>query len=217
MQERTKVLLQMDQDQEKRYNNPSTHHNTPEHHPATADLTHQQILEAAHSRKHDLDSDSDTSTGTQRSRWRTTSILVALYLSLFLTALDGTIVATAVPAMAHDLGSATGYIWIGGAYLLANATATLIWGKLSDIWGRKLIMLAAITIFFLSSTICATASTMQILVAGRVLQGIAGGGLTLLVHVAISDLFSVRQRSLFMGMTEAVWAIAGGTFTSQKR
>lgn len=201
-------------DHEKRWNKPVTHNHTHEQQPTAVESTHHFTLEAINPRKHDLDSDSDTSTGTQRSTCRTTFILIALYLSLFLTALDGTIVATAVPAMSHDLGSATGYIWIGGAYLLANATTTPIWGKLSDIWGRKLIILAAISIFFISSTICATAATMQILVAGRALQGVAGGGLTLLVHVAISDLFSVRQRSLFMGLTEAVWAVAGGMYTS---
>lgn len=71
-------------------------------------------------------------------------------------------------------------------------------------------MLAALLLFFVSSVVCATARGMSALIAGRALQGVAGGGLLLLVHVVISDLFSMRRRSLMMGITEAVWATAGG-------
>lgn len=152
----------------------------------------------------------DATPDTPRSNLRLTFILMALFLSLFVAALDATIVATAVPVMAHELGSATGYTWIGGAYLLANAAGAPIWAKLSDIWGRKPVMLAALALFFAASAVCASAREMTVLIAGRALQGVAGGGLILLVHVVISDLFSVRRRSLIMGVTEAVWATAGG-------
>lgn len=64
--------------------------------------------------------------------------------------------------------------------------------------------------FFASSAVCATAKTMETLIIGRAFQGAAGGGLILLVHVCISDLFSLRQRSLLMGFTEGIWALAGG-------
>lgn len=138
------------------------------------------------------------------------AIITALFLSLFVSALDATIVSTALPTISRDLNSATGYTWIGGAYLLANAASGPIWAKLSDIWGRKPIMLAALAIFFASSAVCATAKTMQELIIGRAFQGTAGGGLILLVHVCISDLFSLRQRSLLMGFTEGIWALAGG-------
>ncbi|KAK5104661.1 hypothetical protein LTS08_002552 [Lithohypha guttulata] len=150
-------------------------------------------------------------TPSSRSTLRLSCILLALFLSLFVAALDATIVATAVPVITHELSSATGYSWVGGAYLIGNAVGSPIWAKLSDIWGRKMIMLSAVSIFFASSTVCATATTMRTLIAGRALQGVAGGGLILLVHVVISDLFSVRKRSLFMGITEGVWAVAGGT------
>ncbi|KAH6866779.1 MFS transporter-like protein [Alternaria rosae] len=146
----------------------------------------------------------------KRSRLRMVAIITALFLSLFVSALDATIVSTALPTISRDLNSATGYTWIGGAYLLANAASGPIWAKLSDIWGRKPIMLAALAVFFASSTVCATAKTMQELIIGRAFQGTAGGGLILLVHVCISDLFSLRQRSLLMGFTEGIWALAGG-------
>ena len=147
--------------------------------------------------------------GKTRSKFRITMILIALYLSLFVAALDATIVATAVPKITAELHSAGGYIWIGGAYLIANAAAAPIWVKLSDIWGRKPILLAAVVVFFSSSIICAAAVDMQMLLVGRSLQGAAGGGLICMVNVSISDLFSVRERSLWLGLCEGIWALSG--------
>ncbi|KAH7138616.1 MFS transporter-like protein [Dendryphion nanum] len=152
----------------------------------------------------------EASNGKQRSKWRLLAIVTALFLSLFVAALDVTIIATAAPTISRDLSSAAGYTWIGGSYLLANAASGPIWAKLSDIWGRKLIVLLALAVFFTSSVICATAKTIEALIVGRAIQGAAGGGLILLVHVCISDLFSLRQRSLLMGLTEGIWALAGG-------
>lgn len=129
-----------------------------------------------------------------RSKLKMFAILAALFLSLFIAALDQSIVATAIPTISAQLHSASGYTWIGGAYFLANAAAAPIWSKLSDIWGRKPILLAAVATFFGSSIICARASSMKMLIVGRSLQGTAGGGLILLVNVVISDLFSMRYR-----------------------
>ncbi|KAF9894295.1 hypothetical protein FE257_007798 [Aspergillus nanangensis] len=144
-----------------------------------------------------------------RSNLKICAIMLALSLGLFLSALDQTIVATATPTISADLHSGTGYVWIGGAYLLANAASSNIWANLSDIWGRKPILLAAVALFFLSSIVCAAAIDMPMLIAGRGLQGIAGGGLLQLTTIVISDLFSVRNRSLFLGLIEFIWAIAG--------
>ncbi|KAL4872233.1 hypothetical protein BDV12DRAFT_152164 [Aspergillus spectabilis] len=155
-----------------------------------------------------------------RGNWRIGAILIALALSLFISALDQTIVATATPTIAADLHSGGGYVWIGGAYLLANAASGNIWANLSDIWGRKPILLTAVALFFVSSIICATAIDMAMLIVGRSIQGVAGGGLIQLILITISDLFSVRLRSLFLGLMECTWTLAGalgpllgGTFT----
>lgn len=78
------------------------------------------------------------------------------------------------------------------AYLLASSAAGPVWAKLSDIWGRKPIILTAVMLFFCSSIICALAPSMVILIVGRVLQGVAGGGLMVMVNITISDLVSVR-------------------------
>ncbi|KAK0608951.1 Efflux pump FUS6, partial [Lasiodiplodia hormozganensis] len=145
-----------------------------------------------------------------RSNFRVTAIMMALYLALFVAALDQTIVSTAIPTITSSLHSASGYTWIGGAYLLAKSAAMPIWAKLSDIWGRKPIILASLFLFFAASILCALAQTMPMLISGRALQGVGGGGLLQLVDITIADLFSLRRRSLFIALTELMWAIAAG-------
>ncbi|EON61438.1 hypothetical protein W97_00653 [Coniosporium apollinis CBS 100218] len=145
-----------------------------------------------------------------RSNFRLVAIMIALMLSLFIAALDQTIIATAIPTISAEFQSASGYVWVGGAYLLANAAALPIWAKLSDIWGRKPILMTAVTLFFSASIVCATAVNMKMLIIGRAFQGTAAGGLIQLVNITISDLFSMRSRSLYLGLVEFVWAVAGG-------
>lgn len=129
---------------------------------------------------------------------------------MFVTALDQTIMSTAIPTITSQLHSASGYTWIGGAYLLSKAAVMPIWAKLSDIWGRKPIMLASILLFFVSSIDCAIAHTMTALILGRAIQGIGGGGLQQLTIIIITDIFSLRQRSLYLALVEVMWAVAGG-------
>lgn len=104
-----------------------------------------------------------------------------------------TIITTAVPTIAaHYKASQADYTWIGSSFLLAAAAATPIWGKLSDIWGRKPILLLANAIFFVGSLIAALSTSIKMLLAGRVIQGVGGGGLLILANICISDLFSMR-------------------------
>ncbi|KAI0154979.1 major facilitator superfamily domain-containing protein [Xylariaceae sp. FL1272] len=144
-----------------------------------------------------------------RTRPRLYGSLASLYLSLFLAALDSTIVAQSIPTICSDLHSAAGYVWIGGAYLLADAATGPIWSKFSDIWGRKPIFLVAIAVFTGASIFAAVSKSMAELIAARALQGVAAGGLVLLSTTIISDIFSVRERSFYLGLTGFVWAIAG--------
>ncbi|KAH6674768.1 major facilitator superfamily domain-containing protein [Halenospora varia] len=145
-----------------------------------------------------------------RSNLRLTGIIFALNLAMLATALDQTIVATAIPTITHDLKSASGYVWIGGANLLANAASGPIWAKLSDIFGRKPIILISNILFFSATILCGNASTMKMLIVGRTLQGVGAGGLIPMVLITVSDLFSIRLRSLFVGVMEVVWIVAGG-------
>jgi hypothetical protein len=132
-----------------------------------------------------------------------------LQLNLFLSALDTTIIAQSIPTICTDLGSAAGYVWIGGAYLLANAATGPIWAKCSDIWGRKIVLLIAVGLFAAASILAALSTNMPMLIAGRALQGMASGGLIQLSMIVVSDLFSVRKRALYMGFSGFVWALAG--------
>jgi MFS family permease len=131
-------------------------------------------------------------------------------LAMFIAALDVTIVSTAIPTICAELHSAAGYVWIGTSFLLANAAAGPIWASLSDIWGRKPILLAAVALFFLSSIICASSRNIEMLIAGRSFQGMASAGIMQLVMICISDLFSQRKQALLFGLTESMWALAGG-------
>ncbi|KAI2615858.1 MFS drug transporter [Hypoxylon sp. NC1633] len=143
-----------------------------------------------------------------RTKLRVWAILLALYLVLFVAALDQTIVATSIPTISAALHSASGYVWIGGAYLLATAAAGPIWARVSDIWGRKPALLGAVFVFAVASMIAALSINMPMLIAARALQGTAGGGLGQLVTITISDLFSVRKRALYLGLLGVVWALA---------
>ncbi|KAE9366564.1 MFS multidrug transporter-like protein [Stipitochalara longipes BDJ] len=144
-----------------------------------------------------------------RTKLRLYTILTALYLALFLSALDTTIISQSIPTICTDLRSASGYVWVGGAYLLAKAATGPIWAKISDIWGRKLVLLTAVSLFAAASILAALSINMPMLIAGRALQGVAGGGLVQLSIITISDLFSVRERSVYLGFSGFVWVLAG--------
>jgi MFS family permease len=103
-----------------------------------------------------------------------------------------TIITTAVPTIAEHFQSATGYTWIGSAYLLGAASSTPLWGKISDIFGRKPILLIANLVFFVGSLLAATSVSIGMLIAARAIQGCGGGGLIVLVNISIGDLFSMR-------------------------
>ncbi|OAA48118.1 MFS transporter [Beauveria brongniartii RCEF 3172] len=149
-----------------------------------------------------------------RSNLRVSLVMMALArlaikLVLFCSALDNSIVSTVLPTISSDLRSAGGYVWVGSAYTLGHAAASTVWANLSDIWGRKPVLLSALALFFASSVVCAAAVSMPVLIAGRAVQGTAGGGMVQMVNIIISDIFSVRRRSLFLGLLEIVWTVAG--------
>jgi sugar phosphate permease len=145
-----------------------------------------------------------------RSTFQTFVIMSCLCTCVFLAALDVTIVTTALPTIAEYFQSSAGYTWIGSAYLLANAASTPSWGKFSDIWGRKPILLCAAGIFFIGSALAGASVSISMLIVARVIQGIGGGGLIILANICISDLFSMRNRGKYFGMIGMVWAFASG-------
>ncbi|KAM0431449.1 hypothetical protein ACHAPT_005426 [Fusarium lateritium] len=179
-------------------------------------FTEENEAQAAQSRQADLEDVEHTRPSspppeppqTQRTKLETTIIATSLLVALFLSALDVTIVATAIPTISDDLQSSTGYVWIGAAYVLANASCAPTWGTLSDIWGRKSILLATLVIFWVGSLLCGAAVNMSMLIVGRAVQGIGGGGVNTLVNICIGDLFSVRERGFYYGLVGAVWGVS---------
>ena len=144
----------------------------------------------------------------RRSKPQIALIMFSLAIAVLLVALDITIVTTALPTIAEKFHSASGYTWVGSAYLIGNSAATPIWGKVSDIFGRKPILLVTNAIFFLGSLLAGVSVNMNMLIAARVIQGIGGGGLVVLVNISISDLFPMRERGAYFGIIGGVWALA---------
>ena len=104
-----------------------------------------------------------------------------------------TIISTALVTIATSFNaSESGYSWIASSYLLANAACIPLWGKVSDIYGRKPIILLANVAFLVGSLICALAKNMAMIIAGRAIQGVGGGGIIILANISVSDLFSMR-------------------------
>ena len=158
----------------------------------------------------------------QRSKLKIALIMFSLAVAVLLVALDITIVTTALPTIAEEFHSASGYTWVGSAYLIAQSAATPIWGKVSDIFGRKPILLVTNAIFFVGSLLAGVSVNIKMLIAARAIQGIGGGGLITLVNIAISDLFAMRDRGAYFGIIGGVWALAsslgpvvGGLFTQK--
>lgn len=144
----------------------------------------------------------------ERSKGKIAVIMLALCMAVFLAALDVTIITTALPTISEHFHSTSGYTWIGSAFLLANSASIPSWGKVSDIFGRKPMLLLANIIFMIGSLVAALSNSIGMLIAARAVQGIGGGGLVILVNITIGDLFSLRSRGAFYGMVGAVWAIA---------
>lgn len=117
----------------------------------------------------------------------------ALCISIFLVALDTVLIPTALPTISESFHiSDSLYAWTGSAYLLANAASIPFWGTLADVFGRKPNILVANGIFLIGSIVCAVSINAPMLIAGRTVQGLGGGGVNCLVYVCVSDLFAIR-------------------------
>lgn len=156
----------------------------------------------------------------ERSHAEIMVVITALMLAMLLAALDQTIVSTALPKIASDLNGLSKYSWVATAYLLTSAVATPLYGKISDMFGRKKIFQSAIIIFLIGSALCGAAQSMNQLIIFRALQGIGAGGLMTLVFAIIGDIVPPRQRGKYQGYFGAVFAISsvlgpllGGLFT----
>jgi len=136
------------------------------------------------------------------------TILGAILLTLFLASLDQTVVGTALPRIVTDLNGASLYAWVVSAYLLSSTITVPIYGKFSDVFGRKPMLIIGVCLFLLGSWLSGTSQTMQQLVAFRAVQGLGAGALFPLVMAIIGDLYSPRERGRFQGLFGAVFALS---------
>ena len=135
--------------------------------------------------------------------------VVALLLGLFLSAMEMTVVSTAMPTAVGDLGGVHLYAWVFAAYML-TATVTLpIYGKLADLYGRKPLMLLGIGLFLAGSFLCGHAGSMNTLILFRAIQGLGAGAIQPIAMTIVGDLFDVHQRARIQGILGAVWGVAG--------
>ncbi len=135
-------------------------------------------------------------------------VITGIMLCILLAALDQTVVIPAVPAIATELGAFGHLSWIVSAYLLTSTAATPIYGKLSDMYGRRLLLLIALTLFIAASVLCALSRNLPQLIAFRAIQGIGGAGLMAMAQAAIADVVSPRERGRYQGYMAGMWAVA---------
>ena len=136
------------------------------------------------------------------------TVFGALFLALWLAALDQTVVSTALPTMAGDLGGLGFLSWVVTAYLLTSTVAGPLYGKFGDLYGRKVVLQVAIAIFLVGSALCGIARDMLQLIAFRALAGLGGGGLIVITIAVIGDLIPPRERGRYQGFFGAVFGVA---------
>jgi EmrB/QacA subfamily drug resistance transporter len=148
-------------------------------------------------------------------------VFAGLLLVLLMAALDSTIVSTALPTIVGDLGGLNHISWVVTAYLLAQTAVTPVYGKLGDLYGRKIVLQVALVVFLLGSALCGAAQSMTELIVFRGIQGLGGGGLIVSTMAAIGDVVPPRDRGRYQGFFGAVFGLAsvigpllGGFFTS---
>lgn len=141
-------------------------------------------------------------------RSRRGPILLSIMLSIFLIAIDSTILSTAVPTIVKDLGGFDQFPWLFSVYLLAQAASVPVYGKLADTFGRKPIMVVGIGVFLAGSLLCASAGSMVWLIVFRAVQGLGAGAIMPTSLTIAGDIYTVRERAKAQGYIASVWAIA---------
>ena len=142
------------------------------------------------------------------SRNRIILVTAGIMLSLFLASMESTVVATAMPTIVGQLGGLEHYSWVFSAFMLASTTAVPLYGKLSDIYGRRKLYVSAMALFLIGSVWCGLANSMTSLIFARALQGIGAGGIMPLAFILIGEMFTLEQRAKMQGLFSGVWGVS---------
>lgn len=142
------------------------------------------------------------------SRQRIAVVTLGVMLSLFMAAVESTVVATAMPTIVAQLGGLAAYSWVFSVYMLTSTTTVPLYGKLSDLFGRRTIFFVAMALFLIGSVLSGLAQNMGQLIAFRGLQGLGAGGLMPLAFIIIGDMLSFEQRARMQGLFSGVWGVA---------
>jgi EmrB/QacA subfamily drug resistance transporter len=135
-------------------------------------------------------------------------ILAAVMLASFMIAIEATIVSTAMPQIAGQLGQLQYYAWVFSSFLLAQTATTVVFGKLADLYGRRSVLLVGIGIFLLGSILCGFAWSMPALIAFRLIQGLGAGAIQPVSITVIGDLYAAHERGKVQGWLASVWGVS---------
>ncbi|HEX8834806.1 MAG TPA: MFS transporter, partial [Abditibacteriaceae bacterium] len=139
---------------------------------------------------------------------RRQAVTAGVLLGMILAALEVTIVGTAMPTVIASLGGIRLYSWVVSAYLITSTVPVPVWGKLSDIYGRRVLYMLGIGVFMLGSILSGMATTMTQLIAFRALQGLGAGVLIPLAMTIIGDIYTLEERTKMQGVFSAVWGLS---------
>ncbi|MBO0962638.1 MFS transporter [Neobacillus sp. MM2021_6] len=148
---------------------------------------------------------------SQKKLTKKSLVLASVMLAMFMGAIEATIVSTAMPAIVSDLGGFKLYSWVFSAYLLMNAVTVLIYGKLSDLFGRKPILTVGIILFLIGSILCGFSTSMKTLIIFRCIQGFGAGAVTPIATTIAGDIYTAEERAKIQGYLSSVWGISAIT------
>ena len=137
-----------------------------------------------------------------------TVVLASIMLAMFMAAIEGTIVATAIPSIVGDLGGFSLFSWVFSSFLLAQAVTIPIYGKLADLYGRKPVFTFGVVIFLIGSVLCGFAKTMTMLILFRFIQGFGAGAVQPIATTIVGDIFSMTERARIQGYISSVWGVS---------
>ncbi len=135
-------------------------------------------------------------------------ITIGIMLSLFLASMEGTVVSTAMPSIVSQMGGLSIYSWVFSIFMLASTTTGPVYGKLSDLYGRRLVFTISMAIFLIGSVLCGLAQTMEQLILFRGIQGLGAGGVLPLAFTIVGEIFTLEQRTKMQGLFSGVWGVS---------